>query len=451
MIQQNNNNNKNGIDNGESMWKALNVRKDLYELMATLTNNTETHKINYKTAIFYANDMFGCGKRYIISQSFGNHNQMNTISPSEIRFQMCMSSFASKLTRSMSIEFGELLSLMKHLYIDNVVKPVCPLASNYADLRRIYIDGLDAISKNVPTPIASMKEQHSYVSLIDCVSDFMIRKDNLLFNIDDWDNIINDSKLAKDMHIFCCEKTTDIVNNAKSRINIAMLERTLPTIPLFITFWSDDFDPNKSVKNNRQSVWIKTVTIFTMGKNGEKIQGTYVLSLSLKKLDHNVVETLFLNDLEKLRKGKLLMMYSRSNRSLVYIHADIFCVMNDQPERRFNLDLSNGNSSLHGCFGLLLDCKKVKDYIRSCDQCQKSILLEATTNKFQKKWRSKKCKKCTAWLYNIESKLLHYEPDQQYPLSMMEQKLFKPTIITKSHIENGVKKMLIEFRQKKLV
>ena len=51
-----------------------------------------------------------------------------------------------------------------------------------------------------------------------------------------------------------------------------ILGKTLPMVPLFLTIWSDDFDPNKSIKGNRQSVWIKTLTIFTMDSNGKKIQ-----------------------------------------------------------------------------------------------------------------------------------------------------------------------------------
>ena len=87
--------------------KSISIKKRLQDILKTLTNNTETKKLNYKIAVYYANDMVGCGKRYIISQSFGNQSRMNTISPSEIKFQMCMSSFVSKLPRSLAIEFGD--------------------------------------------------------------------------------------------------------------------------------------------------------------------------------------------------------------------------------------------------------------------------------------------------------------------------------------------------------
>ena len=35
-----------------------------------------------------------------------------------------------------------------------------------------------------------------------------------------------------------------------------------PTVAVFMVFWSDGFDPNNSMKRNRHSVWILTVTFF---------------------------------------------------------------------------------------------------------------------------------------------------------------------------------------------
>ena len=72
-------------------------------------------------------------------------------------------------------------------------------------------------------------------------------------------------------------------------------------------------------------------------------------------------------------------MYSRSHKSIVHVHAEIFCILNDQPERRGNLLLSNGNSMIHGRFRILLDCKQVKNSIRSCVSCTKNIIEEATS------------------------------------------------------------------------
>ena len=37
---------------------------------------------------------------------------------------------------------------------------------------------------------------------------------------------------------------------------------TKPAIAVFMIFWSDGFDPNNSMKRNRHTVWILTVTFF---------------------------------------------------------------------------------------------------------------------------------------------------------------------------------------------
>lgn len=113
-----------------------------------------------------------------------------------------------------------------------------------------------------------------------------------------------------------------------------------------------------------------------MNENGERIETTYPISLSTKGSNHEVIESCIKTEIEMLQSGKLLIMYSRFHNNIVYVHSDIFCVMNDQLERRGNLKLANGNSICHGRFGFILDCKQKKNVIRSCVDCSKSIELE---------------------------------------------------------------------------
>jgi hypothetical protein len=147
----------------------------------------------------------------------------------------------------------------------------------------MYIDGEGAISRNVPIPNVVMLGDHSYVSLIDCVADFLIRRDDIISNIQDWHSNLYQNKIYDDMHVFSCERVKEILNEANVRLSNSMLKNTFQLVPIFITIWSDDFDPNKSIKSNRQSIWIKTVTIFSMSKTCKKIKITYPISLSLKK------------------------------------------------------------------------------------------------------------------------------------------------------------------------
>ena len=109
-------------------------------------------------------------------------------------------------------------------------------------------------------------------------------------------------------------------------------------------------------------------------------------------------------------------MYSRTHRSLVYVHGSTFCVMNDQPERQRNLDLG-----METQFGLFLDCKEVQNKFQSCDKCTKGILKEAKSSlNLQSEWRKKKCKSCTCWMCNMDSTLLKYIPENNYPSKYFE-------------------------------
>ena len=421
----------------------------LDKILSTLLQNTESHKINRKTATYHAHNMVTSGKRYIVNQMFGKtfSDEMQSIHMTdfEINCQVVLARFATKLTRAMQKEFGEVLSFMKRLMEEKTVQRI---PSSYACLRRMYIDGEAAISRNIPIPDVITFEGHSYVSIIDCVADFLIRKENIITNINKWDDIVNRHITDKQMHIFTCNRTKEMILDAKERLQNASLENTFPLIPIFINFWSDDFDPNKSIKANRQSIWIKTATIFTMSEKGEKIKVTYPVSMALKKANHQCVEQKFREDIIKLSKGKYIVMYSRThNKTLVNVHGSIFCVLNDQPERRSNLDLGNGNSTVHGRFGLLLDCKQVQDKIQSCVKCTKGIIKEAKSSiNLQSEWRKKKCKSCTCWMYNMDSKLLKYIPEKNYPNEYfggtLDRGKLSPHWINKIDIETKVNELL---------
>jgi hypothetical protein len=91
-------------------------------------------------------------------------------------------------------------------------------------------------------------------------------------------------------------------------------------------------------------------------------ENTYDFPMTLSKngLDHQVVEEICLKEINLLQEGKPLLMYSRSHQKTVNGHADIYCVMKDQPERRSNLRLGNSNSSTHARSGYLIDIKQVQ-------------------------------------------------------------------------------------------
>ena len=351
------------------------------------------HKVNHNTCVFHSHDICGSGKRYIVTNmsgiNFKNNNELyHKTTNVEIDFQICMSRFVSKLTRSQQKEFGELMEYIDKIFCKKEIVPICHVPENYYDLRRMYIDGINSIAKQLPLPNVIMKSEHSMVSIYDVIADYLLKEDNLIIDVTYYDNIVKEHVTPNDMHIFKSNRALEIINAAKIRLQNSETQ-ILPIIPLFITLWSDDFDPNKSIKNNRQSVWIKTITIFTIDMEGNKRSSTYPLTLAMKGKNHDVVEQYYKSQIISLKEGPLVNMYSRSHKAIIHIHAEIFCVMNDQPERRGNLHLANGNSMIHGRFGILMDCKQVANSIKSCDNCSFSIMEEALTKKKRKSNKTK--------------------------------------------------------------
>jgi hypothetical protein len=138
-------------------------------------------------------------------------------------------------------------------------------------------------------------------------------------------------------------------------------------------------------------------------------------------------------------------MFASAYKTSVIVYADIYCVMNDQPERRKNLGVALGNSSFHKRMGYIMDYKQLLPVIPSCKACSKSIqqeyngIIGKSQNK-NNKWRKSGCRKCSAWLYHMDSKLLYYKPDANYPTNMIPKSgKIGPKLITRNYLENGVK------------
>ena len=81
---------------------------------------------------------------------------------------------------------------------------------------------------------------------------------------------------------------------------------------LWITEWSDSFDPNNSTKNNRGSVHVKTITISCPQNIGNPRYSTYTVCIGHSK-----------GGLLKLRIGsKRIQVYSANNQNKCTITVD---------------------------------------------------------------------------------------------------------------------------------
>jgi hypothetical protein len=126
------------------------------------------------------------------------------------------------------------------------------MPTSMQDVRTLFVEGKNAFLPYLPRPDVHFMENQAYVSLTECVADLLAHGVEL-------DNI-----LAADFNdgpVTCISQTVrakEIYNNACS---VHSIDSFNDVVILFVNEWSGGFEPDYSIKGNRGSSWIKTVTI----------------------------------------------------------------------------------------------------------------------------------------------------------------------------------------------
>ena len=210
---------------------------------------------------------------------------------------------------------------------------------------------------------------------------------------------------------------------------------TKPAIAVFMIFWSDGFDPNNSMKRNRHTVWILTVTFFFYDLTQKKL---YLVESCLvamgpgkgaaeSKEDHTCVFEKLRYDLEattnsfdgtpvafsfasRYHKGQLCDFYLCREihfaRASLTVHSNVHIM--DNPERRANFGLLAGNSQQHPYFALSCNFQKLKAPFEACVKCNKAIAKYCQNEGWiEKEPPLPRCKNCHG--FSIDHLLKHGE------------------------------------------
>ena len=106
---------------------------------------------------------------------------------------------------------------------------------------------------------------------------------------------------------------------------------------LFLSLWSDDFEPNYS-KTNRGSVWIMTLTIHPPTNQFPNKKMVYPIAVGPKGKSHHKVIEKIMDDIRQMNREhhreNPLCLYNHSTKSIVKLSVHLICVTQDQPERR---------------------------------------------------------------------------------------------------------------------
>ena len=214
-----------------------------------------------------------------------------------------------------------------------------------------------------------------------------------------------------------------VENITESRIHKEVCERARianPNVPkkdllvLMGFSWSDDFDPNSSIKANRGAVWIRTVTFVSKSFKKNKLDDTYAISIGLKSQSHDVVERKFVNELEELKSGRNNTFFCKERQCNVKVHFEIVAYLADQPERRSLNYIMLGNSKFGARFGYSADVELISEHLPMCEFCLKKCKHDPNFL-----IRGVKCANCLQWNLMANHKLAKFDAPKDYPNEML--------------------------------
>ena len=241
------------------------------ESTSTTTNDTFSFPYDRRESTDYfahnaSTETPNKGPSYLVGMALCNTNSSyKYISDDDIVLHLLMATFVSSLTRNQRIEFGFILELInKKLHQQNETKDstinyssdetkkdpsiLTRIPDSDADLRTWYTIGSHYILQNLPHPKITILDNHSYVSVKQCISDFL-GKGYAPDKVSD----VNKDRIRRLVDSPIAHQVYNRARNYNKGVDPSDL------IVLMGVQWSDDFEPNGSSKSNRGSVWLKSL------------------------------------------------------------------------------------------------------------------------------------------------------------------------------------------------
>jgi hypothetical protein len=176
-------------------------------------------------------------------------------------------------------------------------------------------------------------------------------------------------------------------------------------VALYLTEWSDDFVPIVSMKSNRQSCWIKTVTIWSCNPEDvmDKMSATFPIAVGKKGSSHEAVEMAFADEIKRLRSGTCLF-FNKSSNTEVPVYLELLVSLHDQPERRSMNHLMLGGGKYSARWGFSCNAGEATNVLPTCEACLSKhgeISFEGIVD-FD---ITPECTECTNWEYTSHPKV----------------------------------------------
>jgi hypothetical protein len=188
-----------------------------------------------------------------------------------------------------------------------------------------------------------------------------------------------------------------------------------PTLFLCVDVWFDDCDPNNQSKNNRGSVFLRTITFSPSCQMRNNLRNTYPYAVGPKACSRSAVDKRFQEEVSFINgfdeNGERRRFFCKALGTDVAVTVKLLTKSADQPERRSSLGVTLGNANNHARFGLIVDLNQLKDVVVPCKDCQAKLYLG------DRDWDKTRCDKCTQWDMEGDHPLLSCKIPKEYPSS----------------------------------
>ena len=391
---------------------------------------------------FNENKVKGGGLDYLVGMAkWGLPNLHGCLDKDEVSMYAKTAEFASKLTKPNRHRLANLTKqicdVVKKQTIEGIEvssgsRPPRPFVieplQTPNEIRMQFFDSEKSLFRILPYPPLFECEGHTYSLYSDCVRDALGKGFDLEYItptdglVDDQSFPISDIPTTKR-----CKKLFDLHEHINGNHPIL-------TIDVYMNEWSDDADPNSSIKGNRSSFWLKSVTISPTKKMVHSSSHTYPLALGRKNTDHEIVGVLLSQDLLSLGSDRGVPMYSEKHGGIVQVRAKLYACLMDQPERRGENHLLAGNSNLHKRFGYSFPWHEFEDVLRPCQNCRDLLLDESEP------WDdATKCEDCTNFACDPFHERFLIKAPEFFPFALLPGEMLGPLRLSYHLLANAVK------------
>jgi hypothetical protein len=428
------------VDEEETLVEALPKRHSIVATPVSIIEDVGTGR-QHNNAAFFFNEkkQSGGGLKYLVGMSrFGMPNLAGDLDDDEVAMYAKTAELASHLTKPNRDRLANLTKSIQDVVTKQTVEEqlvaagkiprrsfiVTPLTTPNA-LRMELFEKPKALFKILPHPPLLECDGHAYSLYSDCVRDALGKG---------YDLDLVPQRLAGTGTDF---PLRDISSTPKCKALFDLNLHTsgvlpLPFVDLWMTEWSDDADPNSSIKSNRGSFWFKSLTISPTKTMIHSMSHTYPLAMGHKNANHDLVGQCLIDDLATLGSDQGVPMYSKRHGGMVLVRARLFACLMDQPERRGENHLMAGNSHLHKRFGFSFPWHSFEDVLRPCDICKPILLAESDP------WTCPDCPDCTNFAFDPNHSLFAYEAPEFFPIPLEPGEMLRPFNLEYSSLISAV-------------